>query len=55
MSHPEIFCVRCGGNSCLHIQQSHATVLTPREVSILRAIADPASGTSPWYGGSTKV
>jgi DNA-binding NarL/FixJ family response regulator len=39
-----VFCLRCGSNCCLHIQRSHDSLLTPREVQILRALCDPNAG-----------
>jgi DNA-binding NarL/FixJ family response regulator len=39
-----VFCLQCGSNCCLHLQASHRTLLTSREVSILRDLVDPQFG-----------
>ena len=39
-----IFCLQCGASACLHLQESHRTLLTPREIAIIRALCNPAAG-----------
>ncbi len=36
-----VFCVACLSKCCLHIQQNHDTMLTPREMSILCILVRP--------------
>lgn len=41
MTTHHVFCLQCGSNCCEHLQKSRATLLTPRELSILRGLIDP--------------
>ena len=38
---PAVFCLTCGSNCCLHLQQNRSMMLTPREISIVRALLNP--------------
>ena len=38
---PPHFCLLCDSSCCLHLQESHATLLNRREVQILQALVDP--------------
>ena len=36
-----IYCLVCGSNCCMHVQVGRKTMLSPRELSVVRAVADP--------------
>ncbi len=36
----KVFCLLCGSNCCHHVQKSHATFLSPREVELIQMLAN---------------